>query len=130
MMEMNINTMTLMDLIVDYTEKTQKCLLVIRTVGPDACTDADKVNKIYSAYKNNMDEENTGVFNTFMRNEWSFLEFETEAEAVEYYSDNLPLNKADTDPDYFVQFWLFNTGAFGFTNDNLAPLSHRVPIRE
>lgn len=126
---MNINTMTLLDLIVDYTEKTQKCILVLRTVGPDSCTDVDKVNEIYSAYKNNMDEENTGVFNTFMRNEWTFLEFETEQEAVRYYKDNLPLSKSETDPDYFVQFWLFNSGALGYANDDLTKLSHRVAAK-
>jgi len=124
---MNITTKTFLQYIETTTEAAGTVLMVIRTVGPDACTDTDKVNEIYSVYKTNMDEENTEVFPTFLANEWTFLEFETEDDAVEFGRDNLPVNN-QVDPDYFVQWWVFNSGALAFANDNLTKLSHRVKI--
>jgi len=123
---MNIKTHTFLQYIEDTTQRLRTCVMVLRTEGPDACTDADKVNQIYSAYKNNMDEENTGVFPTFLANEWTFLTFETEDEARDWAKDNLPLGRDDVDPDYFVQCWIFDNGALSYANDNLTKLSHRV----
>lgn len=127
---MNIITKTFCDYLVSSTEATGTCLMVLRTVGPDACTDVDKINEIYSAYKTNMDGENTGVFDTFLKNEWTFLEFETEEEAMDFARDNLPMNKQTTDPDYFVQFWIFNSGAVAYANDDFTKLSHKVAARQ
>lgn len=124
-MKMNINTQTFLQYIETTTEATSSCVMVLRTVGPDACTDPAKVNDIYSAYKTNMDEENVDVFPTFLANEWTFLTFETEEEARDWAFDNVPRNK-DVDPDYFVQCWIFNSGALSWSNDNLTKLSHRV----
>lgn len=123
---MNITTKTFLDFVESATEATNTCLMIIRTCGPDCCSDHAKCNEIYSTYKTNMDGEDTGVFPTFLANEWTFLEFEDEDEAMEYARDNLPMNKKETDPDYFVQWWLFNSGAYVYGNDNLTKLSHRV----
>ena len=106
---MNIVTNTFLQYIEASTTAMDSCVMVLRTVGPDACTDADKINEIYSAYKNNMDEENTEVFPTFLANEWTFLTFDTEQEAVDFADDNLP-RSTDVDPDYFVQCWIFTSG--------------------
>ena len=122
---MNIKTQTFLQFIEETTKQAQSCVMVVRTIGPDACTDADKVNEIYSAYKTNMDEENVDVFPTFLANEWSFLTFETEDLAIEYAKDNLPKTN-DVDPDYFVQCWVFYNGFLSYANDNLTTLSHSV----
>lgn len=122
---MNINTQTFLQYIESTTESMGTCVAVLRTVGPDNCTDADKVNEIYSAYKTNFDEENVDVFPTFLPNEWTFLTFDTEEDAREWALDNVP-RSTDVDPDYMVQCWIFNSGALSYANDNLTKLSHRV----
>lgn len=124
-MIMDIKTETFLQYIESTTTAMDSCVMVMRTVGPDACTDSEKINTIYSAYKNNMDEENTEVFPTFLANEWTFLTFNTEEQAREFARDNLPLDMTD-DPDYFVQAWVFVSGGLSWSNDNLTKLSHRV----
>ena len=122
---MEITTHTFLQHIETVTRASESCIMVLRTVGPDNCADVDKVNDIYSAYKTNMDEENTEVFPTFLGNEWTFLTFNTEDDAIEYAKDNLPKTK-DVDPDYFVQCWVFYNGFLSYANDDCSKLSHRI----
>ena len=39
---MNIKTQTFLQFIEETTKQAQSCVMVVRTIGPDACTDADK----------------------------------------------------------------------------------------
>lgn len=123
-----IITRDFLQLIEKLTIDCEMVLMVLRTVGPDMCTDVDKLNQIYSAYKTNFDIEDEEIFNTFLKNHWTFLEFETEEDAMEFARENLPMNKTDLDPDYFVQFYIFNRGALAFANDDLKSLSSRTGV--
>lgn len=100
--------------------------MLLRTTGPNACTDEAKVNEIYSVYKTEFDVEDTGIFNKFLGNDWTFLEFETEAEAIDFARENLPITKETTDPDYFVQCYIFSQGALSWKNDNLNYFSYKL----
>jgi len=111
-----------------YTSSTQTTLMVLRTVGPDNATDADKVNHIYSIYKSNFDSEEIEIFNKFLYNEFTFIEFDTEEEAYQFGIENFPMTRsAVDDQDYFVQMFIFNGGNLAYANDSLEGLSDRVP---
>lgn len=123
---MTIVVRDFLQVIEKFTEDSELVLMILRTVGPDSCASIEKYNEVYSAYKSNFDVESTGIFNTFLRNEWSFLEFSTEEEAIKFAKENLPVSKDDLDPDYFIQCFVFNRGALAFSNDSLKVLSHRT----
>lgn len=124
---MSIVVRDFLQVIEKFTSDSEIVLMILRTVGPDSCDCQEKYNEIYSSYKSNFDVESDRIFNTFLRNEWSFLEFETEEEAVKFAKENLPVSKENIDEHYFVQCFVFNRGALAFSNDSLSVLSHRIP---
>jgi hypothetical protein len=114
-----------LDWIEYYTESQQKTMMILRTVGPDNVSSADKANEIYSAYYQNLQTESPALFDKLLYNEFTFVEFDTEEEALQFAIENFPTNKIG-DPDYFVQVFVFSNGNLAYANDNLTSLSDRV----
>ena len=71
------------EFVMSVTERLDTTLMIIRTTGPDAAQDAEKVNEVYSVYKSNFDSERVDFFDKFMYNEFTFLEFDSEEDAYE-----------------------------------------------
>jgi len=114
-----------LDWIEYYTESQQKIMMILRTIGPDNVSSADKANEIYSAYYQNLQTESPALFDKLLYNEFTFVEFDTEEEARQFAIENFPTNKIG-DPDYFVQVFVFSNGNLAYANDNLTSLSDRV----
>lgn len=114
-----------LDWIEYYTESQQKIMMILRTIGPDNVSSADKANEIYSAYYQNLQTESPALFDKLLYNEFTFVEFETEEEARQFAIENFPTNKIG-DPDYFIQVFVFSNGNLAYSNDNLTSLSDRV----
>jgi hypothetical protein len=114
-----------LDWIEYYTESQQKTMMILRTVGPDNVSSADKANEIYSAYYQNLQTESPALFDKLLYNEFTFVEFDTEEEARQFAIENFPTNKIG-DPDYFIQVFVFSNGNLAYSNDNLTSLSDRV----
>lgn len=110
-----------------YTETQQKTMMILRTIGPDNVSDAEKANEIYSAYYQNLQPESPELFDKLLYNEFTFVEFNTEEQAYEFAAENFPLNR-DGDPDYFVQVVVFSNGNLAYSNDNLRSFSDRIPL--
>lgn len=108
-----------------YTESQQKTMMILRTIGPDNVSSADKANEIYSAYYQNLQTESPALFDKLLYNEFTFVEFDTEEEARQFAIENFPTNKIG-DPDYFIQVFVFSNGNLAYSNDNLTSLSDRV----
>lgn len=117
-----------LELIESVTETENKTIMVLRTVGPDNASDVEKINYIYSVYKTNFESENVDLFEKFLYNEFTFVEFDTEEEAYDFAITNFPVNKNTVDGDYFVQVFVFSNGNLAYTNDSLKGLSNRVGI--
>lgn len=111
------------------TESQSSTIMMIRTVGPDNATEAEKVNYIYSVYKSNFESENVDIFEKFMYNEFTFVDFDSEESAYDFALQNFPMNKKG-DPDYFVQFFIFSNGNLAYANDSLSGLSNRIPPQQ
>lgn len=109
-----------------YTEAVDNALVLLRTVGPDNVTDDVKANQIYSAYYLNMQTEHPGIFDKLLYNEFTFVEFDTEQEALDFVIDNFP-NTVTDDLDYFVQYVVFYSGAVIRTNNGLTGLAEPAP---
>ena len=114
-----------LDWIEYYTESQQKIMMILRTIGPDNVSSANKANEIYSAYYQNLQTESPALFDKLLYNEFTFVEFDTEEEARQFAIENFPTNKIG-DPDYFVQVFVFSNGNLAYANDNLTSLSDRV----
>ena len=114
-----------LDWIEYYTESQQKIMMILRTIGPDNVSSADKANEIYSAYYQNLQTESPALFDKLLYNEFTFVEFDTEEEARQFAIENFPTNKIG-DQDYFVQVFVFSNGNLAYANDNLTSLSDRV----
>lgn len=112
---------------VEYAS-SNKTLMLIRTVGPDGCTDVEKIDHIYSAYHLNLDSEHPLLFDTLLRNEFTIAEFDTEENARDFAIDNFPLRASRVDADYFVQVFVFCNGNLSYANDSLTGLSSRIPM--
>jgi hypothetical protein len=108
------------------TDVENSTIMIIRTVGPDNATDVEKVNYIYSVYKTNFESENVDIFEKFMYNEFTFVEFESEEDAYEFALQNFPMKKTE-DSDFFVQFFIFSDGNLAYANDSLVGLSSQIP---
>jgi hypothetical protein len=109
-----------------YTETQKKTMMILRTIGPDNVSDAEKANQIYSVYYQNLQPESPELFNKLLYNEFTFVEFDTEEKAYEFAVENFPMNR-DGDPDYFVQVVVFSNGNLAYSNDNLRSFSDRIP---
>ena len=114
-----------LDWIEYYTESQQKIMMILRTIGPDNVSSANKANEIYSGYYQNLQTESPALFDKLLYNEFTFVEFDTEEEARQFAIENFPTNKIG-DPDYFVQVFVFSNGNLAYANDNLTSLSDRV----
>jgi hypothetical protein len=114
-----------LDWIEYYTESQQKTMMILRTIGPDNVSSADKANEIYSAYYQNLQTESPALFDKLLYNEFTFVEFDTEEEARQFAIENFPTNKIG-DPDYFIQVFVFSNGNLAYSNDDLTSLSDRV----
>mgnify|MGYP003344687724 CR=1 FL=1 len=82
-----------LELLETITESQNSTIMVLRTVGPDNATEVDKINYIYSVYKNNFESENVDIFEKFLYNEFTFVEFDSEEEAYDFAVHNFPVNK-------------------------------------
>lgn len=109
-----------------YTESQQKTMMILRTIGPDSVSDADKANQIYSVYHQNLQTESPELFDKLLYNEFTFVEFDAEEEAYQFAIENFPTNRSG-DPDYFVQVFVFSNGNLAYSNDSLTSLSDRIP---
>jgi len=109
-----------------YTEAVGNALVLLRTVGPDNVEDHDKANAIYSAYYLNMQSEQPEIFDTLLYNEFTFVEFDTEDEALEFVQNNFPGVVTD-DLDYFIQYVVFVDGGIAQTNNGLVGLMEPTP---
>jgi len=114
------------EFIMNVTERLDTTVMIIRTTGPDAAEDAEKLNQIYSVYKSNFDSDRVDFFDKFMYNEFTFLEFDSEEDAYQFGLENFPQNKSG-DPDYFVQFFIFSSGCLAYANDSLNGYSYLIP---
>lgn len=109
-----------------YTAAVDNALVLLRTVGPDSVTDETKANQIYSAYYLNMETSHPEVFDKLLYNEFTFVEFDTEDEAIEFVTENFPTNVTD-DMDYFVQYVVFVDGSVTRENNGLTGLMEPAP---
>lgn len=105
------------------TAKDQSTVMILRTVGPDGVTDAQKANEIYSAYHLNLEPLGEGLFDKLLYNEFVFVHFDSEQEAYDFALENLPMNKNNIDSDYFVQFYIFHDGEFAYGNNSVKGLT-------
>lgn len=118
-----------LELLETVTEAQNSTIMVLRTVGPDNATEVDKINYIYSVYKTNFESENVDIFEKFLYNEFTFVEFDTEEEAYDFAVFNFPVNKKLIDDnDFFVQVFVFSNGNLAYANDTLKGLSNRVGV--
>lgn len=109
-----------------YTTAVDNALVLLRTVGPDNVDDDVKANQIYSAYYLNMQTEHPGIFDKLLYNEFTFVEFDTEEEALTFVTENFP-NTVTDDLDYFVQYVVFHDGSVVRTNNGLTGLMEPPP---
>jgi len=100
----------------DTTRETGKTYLMLRMTGPNNCTDVEKLKEVYAAYKFNLDDN---VYRKIFHNEFVYIEFDTDDEAVNYAFDNFPKN-ADGDPDYYIFTCVISEGTVCYSNDELA----------
>jgi len=98
------------------TASAGKVILMLRTTGPDGIDAAEKANQVYSAYYLNFQSEAPGIFDKVLYNEFVFLEFDTEENAITFVTENLPGVKP-SDADYFIQYVLYNDGMYVRGND-------------
>ena len=123
---MYITTKNFMQFLMNYSESLNTTIVLLRTIGPDNATDAEKANAVYSAYYMNMQSENPKIFDTMLYNEFTFVEFSDEESAWEFCRDNFPLNR-DIDDDYFVQYVIYSNGMYVRGNDGNNGLREPIP---
>jgi glucan biosynthesis protein len=123
---MYVTTRNFMQFLVEYTKSLNTTIVLLRTIGPDNVSDADKANAIYSAYYMNMQSENPKIFDTMLYNEFTFVEFSDEESAWEFCRDNFPLNRT-IDDDYFVQYVIYSNGNYVRGNDGNTGLREPPP---
>jgi hypothetical protein len=70
---MYVTTRNFMQFLVEYTKSLNTTIVLLRTIGPDNASDAEKANAIYSAYYMNMQSENPKIFDTMLYNEFTFV---------------------------------------------------------
>ena len=108
------------------TAKDQSTVMILRTVGPDGVTDAQKANEIYSAYHLNLEPLGEGLFDKLLYNEFVFVEFESEEAAYQFALQNLPMNKDSVESEYWIQFFIISNGEYTYSNDSLKALSAAI----
>jgi len=113
---MIMKTLDFLTFLEDTTAATGKTYLLLRMVGPNNCTDVEKLKEVYAAYKFNLDAE---VYQKIFNNEFVFVEFDTDDQAVDYAFDNFPKN-TDGDPDYYVFTCVISEGTVCYSNDELS----------
>lgn len=99
----------------EVTRATGKTYLMLRAVGPNKCTDVEKLREVYAAYKLNLDYS---VYKEIFYNEFVFIEMENEDVAWDYAYENFPKN-TNGDPDYFIFVCVASNGTIGYANDEL-----------
>lgn len=99
----------------DITRETGKTYVMLRCVGPNKCTDVDKLREVYSAYKLNLPKE---IYKQIFYNEFVFVEMENEDVAWDFAFENFPKNTSG-DPDYFIFACVASNGTIGYANDEL-----------
>lgn len=109
----------------DITRETGKTYILLRCVGPNNCTDVEKLKEVYAAYKFNLDAE---VYSKIFHNEFVFIEMEDEETAIDYAFENFPKN-TEGDPDYYIFVCVASNGVVGYANDELSHY-YSIPVRE
>jgi|SaaInlV_120m_DNA_3_1039746.scaffolds.fasta_scaffold00666_7 hypothetical protein len=107
----------------ETTRDTGKTYLMLRMTGPNTCTDVEKLKEVYAAYKFNLDSD---VYQKIFHNEFVYIEFNTDDEAVNYAFDNFPKN-TDGDADYYIFACVISEGTVCYSNDELAHY-YTVPL--
>ena len=105
------------------TAKDASTVMILRPIGPDGVSDAERASQIYSAYHLNLEPECPGLFDKLLYNEFVFVHFDSEQEAYDFALENLPMNKNNIDSDYFVQFYIFHDGEFAYGNNSVKGLT-------
>jgi hypothetical protein len=108
------------------TAKDGSTVMILRPVGPDGVSDAERASQIYSAYHVNLEPECPGLFDKLLYNEFVFVEFASEEAAYQFALENLPMNKDSVEGDYWIQFFIISNGEYYYSNDNLKALSASI----
>ena len=106
----------------EHVTKDGSTVMILRTVGPDTVTDAEKANEIYSMYHLNLQPDYPEMFDKLLYNEFVFLEFGDDQEALQFARDNLPMT-IPSDADYFIQWFIFTDGMFYQGNNSVKGLT-------
>jgi len=108
------------------TAKDASTVMILRPIGPDGVSDAERASQIYSAYHLNLEPECPGLFDKLLYNEFVFVEFESEEAAYQFALQNLPMNKDSVESEYWIQFFIISNGEYTYSNDSLKALSAAI----
>lgn len=102
---MNYQVYEFPTIIEEYVKMKGTPHLFVRVIGPNKCTNVDKLNEVYGVYKNILPFDiYTGIF----YNEMMIIEFETIEQAERFLVDSFPNSPTDGDPDYYIFGAVYN----------------------
>lgn len=112
---MNYQVHQFQTIIEDYVKAKSLPHLFVRVVGPNKCKDVDKLNEVYSLYRNLLPYD---VFTAIFNSEFFIIEFENIEEGIRFLEDSFPNSPTDGDPDYYIFGALYNAeGQLVFSNE-------------
>lgn len=102
---MNYQVHDFLYIIEEFVKLKGKPHLFVRNIGPNKCSDVNKLNKVYSLYRNLLPFD---VFTGLFYNEFFIIEFDTVDNAINFLADSFPNSPVDGDPDYYIFGTVYN----------------------
>jgi hypothetical protein len=93
------------DMVAKYVTMLGKPVIFIRTYGWNNYTDQEKIQQSKDLYKSTLPLD---MYTTMEQCEFSVVEIDDIEEAIEFCEDNFPESSDKCEPEFYVQYQVFN----------------------